>query len=322
MPCRWNLTESESGMNYISNNKTVGRYPSAIIAIILWGLSFVWTKEIINENIPVFTFLFIRLFTATVILVVFCSLAGKLQRVKRADVKWLVLMAFFEPFIYFIGESYGMIATNSATISAVIIASIPVFCIISERIFYRIPFTLHKIIGIIITLPGIALVAFEEGDVSVDHIYGLVLLFVAVIGATGYGTVVKKVADSYNNYTIATWQFGIGAAFFLPFFLFAGGVEGVSGNFFSFKVLYPLVSLAVLCSCVAFVLWINAIRGLGITKANIFSTLIPGISAIAAAAIGQESITWHRIAGIVVVIVGVALAQYSPKSNTKYSSLS
>ncbi len=304
-------------MSYISNNKTVGRYPSAIIAIILWGLSFVWTKEIINENIPVFTFLFIRLFTATVILVVFCSLAGKLQRVKKTDVKWLVLMAFFEPFIYFIGESYGMIATNSATISAVIIASIPVFCIMSERIFYRIPFTLHKIIGIIITLPGIALVAFEEGDTSVDHIYGLVLLFVAVIGATGYGTVVKKVADSYNNYTIATWQFGIGAAFFLPFFLFAGGVEGLSGNFFSFKVLYPLVSLAVLCSCVAFVLWINAIRGLGITKANIFSTLIPGISAIAAAAIGQESITWHRIAGIVVVIVGVALAQYSSKSNAQ-----
>lgn len=303
-------------MNHTTNNKTVGKYPSAIIAIILWGLSFVWTKEIINENIPVFTFLFIRLFTATVILYIFCSLAGKLQKVKKQDIKWLILMAFFEPFIYFIGESYGMIATNSATISAVIIATIPVFCIISERIFYKIPFTLYKIAGIIITLPGIALVAFEKGDISVDHLYGLALLFVAVIGATGYGTVVKRVADSYNNYTIATWQFGVGAAFFLPLFLFAGGIEGLGGNFFSFKVFYPLLSLAVLCSCVAFVLWINAIRGLGITKANIFSTLIPGISALAAAAIGQEGITWHRIAGIAVVIIGVALAQYSPKSHT------
>lgn len=302
-------------MDHTTSNKTVGKYPSAIIAIILWGLSFVWTKEIINENIPVFTFLFIRLFTATAILYIFCSLAGKLQKVKRQDIKWLVLMAFFEPFIYFIGESYGMIATNSATISAVIIATIPVFCIISERIFYKIPFTLYKIAGIIITLPGIALVAFEKGDMSVDHLYGLALLFVAVIGATGYGTVVKRVADSYNNYTIATWQFGVGAAFFLPLFLFAGGIEGLGGNFFSFKVLYPLLSLAVLCSCVAFVLWINAIRGLGITKANIFSTLIPGISALAAAAIGQEGITWHRIVGIVVVIIGVALAQYSPKSH-------
>lgn len=303
--------------NIQNNNKTVGKYPSAIIAIILWGLSFVWTKEIINENIPVFTFLFIRLFTATVILYIFCSLAGKLQKVKKQDVKWLVLMAFFEPFIYFIGESYGMIATNSATISAVIIATIPVFCIISERIFYKIPFTVYKIAGIAITLPGIALVAFEKGDISVDHLYGLALLFVAVIGATGYGTVVKRVADSYNNYTIATWQFGVGAAFFLPLFLFAGGIEGLGGNFFTFKVLYPLISLAVLCSCIAFVLWINAIRGLGITKANIFSTLIPGISALAAAAIGQESITWHRLVGIVVVIIGVALAQYSPKRGTR-----
>lgn len=301
-------------MNLTDNKKTVGKYPSAIIAIILWGLSFVWTKEIINENVPVFTFLFIRLFTASLILYIFCSLAGKLQKVKRQDIKWLVLMAFFEPFIYFIGESYGMIATNSATISAVIIATIPVFCIISERIFYKIPFTLHKIAGIIITLPGIALVAFEKGNISVDHIYGLVLLFIAVIGATGYGTVVKKVADSYNNYTIATWQFGAGATFFLPLFLFAGGIEGLNGNFFSFKVLYPLLSLAILCSCVAFVLWINAIRGLGITKANIFSTLIPGISALAAAAIGQESITWHRIAGIIIVIAGVALAQYTPRN--------
>ncbi len=297
----------------LKSNISSNSYICAVIAIILWGLSFVWTKAILDQNIAIFTFLFIRLSVAGTLLWLFSKISHNLQKVSNKDLLWLLLMAIFEPFIYFIGESYGMLATNSATISAVVIATIPVFCIIVERMIYKVPFTLTKVIGILITLPGIGLVVFEKGNTSVEHLYGIALLFLAVAGATGYGAVVKKVSSKYNSLTIATYQFVLGAILFLPFFIFGGGIEGLDSNFFTIKVLYPLLSLAILCSCLAFVLWINAIRGLGITRANIFSTLIPAISAIAAAFMGQENISLTKILGIAIVICGVILAQKTKK---------
>jgi drug/metabolite transporter (DMT)-like permease len=291
------------------NRKTLGStYVAATIAIILWGFSFVWTNGLLNHQVPIFTFLFIRLSIAGVLLWIFSKITGKLQKVTLTDFLWMSLMAFFEPFIYFIGESFGMQATGSAVLAAVIIATIPITCMITEKVLYKVPFTFYKIIGIFLTIPGIAMVVMNGGSVSVEHAYGIALLFLAVMGATGYGAVVKKLSGKYNSLTIATYQFLIGAVMFFPFFILYV-TQGLNASFFTAQVLVPLLSLAIMCSCVAFVFWITAIRGLGITRANIFSALIPAVSALGAAMLGQETITVVTIGGIAIVITGVILAQ-------------
>lgn len=291
------------------NRKTLGStYLAATVAIIFWGFSFVWTNQILQHNIPIFTFLFIRLSLAGSLLWIFSKVTGRLQKLNFKGFLWMCLMAFFEPFIYFIGESFGMQATGSAVLAAVIIATIPITCLITEKITEKVPFTFYKIIGILLTIPGIGMVVMKDGDLSVRHGYGIALLLLAVIGATGYAAVVKKLSATYNNYTIATYQFVLGAVMFAPFF-FTWGLDGVNESLLNPDVLIPLLSLAVLCSCVSFVLWVSAIRGLGITRANIFSALIPAISALGAFMLGQETIGLLCCAGIVVVIAGVILAQ-------------
>ena len=284
-------------------------YTLTILSIILWGFSFVWTNDIIQKGIPVFTFLFIRLAIAGTLLFAFAKLTGKLQRIAKKDIKYLILMAFFEPFIYFIGETYGIKATNSAVLSAVIIATIPIASLFVEKIFYNVPYTIFKVFGTAITLPGIVMVIMKNGEsTSVDHYWGIALLFMAVAGATGYSSVVRKLSGNYNSLTITTYQFVIGAAFFLPFFL-GWGLDGVNSTLFSREVMVPLLSLAVLCSCVAFFFWVNAIKDLGMTRTNIFSALIPAVSAVGAAMLGQEEITLISVIGIAVVTAGVIIAQ-------------
>ncbi len=284
-------------------------YLFTTLAVVLWGLSFVWTNDILNRNVPPFTFLFIRLAIAGLLLFLYAKCTGKLQKVKRKDVKFMFLMAFFEPFIYFLGETYGMKYTGSAVLAAVIIAVIPVTCLFAERFLYRVPFTAFKIIGTAITIPGIVMVVMKGGDnATADHFYGIALLFLAVAGATGYAAVVKKLSGTYNPTTITTYQFLIGALLFLPFFL-GFGLDGLNSTFFSKDVLVPLFSLAILCSCLAFLCWVSSIARLGMMKANIFSALIPAVSAIGAAVMGREQITLVSITGIAVVIAGVIIAQ-------------
>lgn len=291
-------------------NRPLARtYTLTILAIILWGFSFVWTNDIIQKGIPVFTFLFIRLALAGSLLFAFAKITGKLQKIAKKDVKYLILMAFFEPFIYFIGETYGIKATDSAVLSAVIIATIPIASLFVEKIFYKVPYTVYKVLGTALTLPGIVMVIMKSGEsTSVGHYWGIALLFLAVAGATGYSSVVRKLSGNYNPVTITTYQFVIGAAFFLPFFL-GWGLDGVNSTLFSREVMVPLISLAVLCSCVAFLFWVNSIKDLGMTRTNIFSALIPAVSAVGAAMLGQEEITLISAIGIAVVTAGVIIAQ-------------
>ncbi len=287
-------------------------YLAATVAIILWGFSFVWTNSLLINDIPVFTYLFIRLSIAGILLIAVSKGIKKLQKVKGKDLFWMIMMAFCEPFIYFLGETYGMLATGSATIAAVIIATIPIFCLIVERIVWKIPFNIYKVCGIALTIPGIVMVVFQKGSINVEHLYGIALLFVAVAGSLGYAMCVKKLTDKYNTITITTYQFAVGALFFLPFF-FIYGIEGISTKLLTAEILLPLLSLAILCSCLCFGLWIFAIGKLGITRTNIFSALIPSISALGAFALGQEDLTITRITGICVVIAGVIIAQMDTK---------
>lgn len=293
-------------MNGEKNNSAA--YIAATVAIILWGFSFVWTNSLLINDVPVFTYLFIRLAIAGLLLLMVSKAIGKLQRVSAKDMLWMALMAFCEPFIYFLGETYGMLATGSATITAVIIATIPVFCLIVEKIVWRVPFNIYKVCGILLTIPGIVMVVFQDGAISIEHAYGIVLLFMAVCASIGYSMVVKRLTAKYNTITITTYQFVLGALFFLPFFMLFG-IEGVTPKLLSWEILLPLLSLAVLCSCLCFGLWISSIGKLGITRTNIFTALTPAVSAVGAFALGQEELSGLRVAGIAIVIAGVILAQ-------------
>lgn len=288
-------------------------YLCAITAVTLWGLSFVWTNKILLNNVPVFTFLFIRILIAGTLLLIFSKATKQLMKVSKKDFLYMFLMAFFEPFIYFLGESYGMQYTGSAVIASVVIAIIPITCLITERVLYKSPFSLNKLVGIILTIIGVICVVFKGEDFNVDNIYGILLLFVAVGAATGFSTVVRKLSAKYNNFTITTYQFTLGALLFFPFFL-AYGVDGVNEDFFKRDIIEPLLLLAIFCSCVAFAIWVIALRELGIARANVFSALMPGISAIAAALMGQEVLTLLSIIGTIIVIIGVIIAQ---KENSK-----
>lgn len=293
----------------MKRDSLAGTYLFTTLAIVLWGFSFVWTNDILQRDIEPFTFLFIRLFLAGAILYAGSKFAGKLEKIERKDYIWVILMAFFEPFIYFIGETYGIKATNSAVISAVIIATIPVFTLFAERILYKVPLTAFKIFGTAITIPGIIMVIMKDGEqASAEHLYGILLLFLAVAGSIGYSSVVKKLSGRYNTITITTYQFVVGSMFFFPLFLMYG-LDGLNSTFFSKEVIVPLLELTVLCSCLSFACWVAAIKRLGMARTSIFSALIPAVSAVGAAMLGQETVTVMTFAGIGVVIAGVIIAQ-------------
>jgi drug/metabolite transporter (DMT)-like permease len=131
-------------------------YGAIILAMIFWSLSFIWTKIAIETFHPV-TLVTLRLIIASILLFAYSKATKKFQFVRKEDLKWFVLLAFFEPYLYYMGETYGL-TMLSPTLVAVIIATIPLFAPIVAFVLLKEKISRMNILGIIISLLGVMLV--------------------------------------------------------------------------------------------------------------------------------------------------------------------
>ena len=289
-------------------------YIASIFAITLWGMSYIWTDKLIALNIPIFYFVFVRILLAGLVLFLFNTAYGRIKRIQRQDLPKFLLLAFFEPFIYFICETFGLKLTGSPTLSAMVIATIPIFSIGAGIIFFKEKVNFINIIGILFSLVGIVMVAMAKGSLGEHFIWGIVLLLIAVISEVGHASITKSLAGNYSSQIIVMYQFLIGAIYLFPLFIWKG-IDGFNMEvYFSAEVWYPLICLAILCSSIAFSLWVSTIKNLGVAKSSIFSALIPVAAAIIAWVLGHEYLNSRQWIGIVISTAGVILSQYTKKT--------
>lgn len=288
-------------------------YIASIFAITLWGMSYIWTDQLIAQNIPIFYFVFVRIFLAGIILFLFNTAYARIKRIQRQDLGKFLLLAFFEPFIYFICETYGLKLTGSPTLSAMVVATIPIFSIGAGIIFFKEKINFINIIGILFTLVGILMVAMAKGELGENFIWGVVLLLIAVISEVGHASITKSLSGNYSSQIIVMYQFLIGSIYLFPMFLWKGLGDFSIETHFSAEVWYPIICLSVLCSSLAFTLWVSTIKNLGVAKSSIFSALIPVAAAIIAWILGHEILNSRQWIGIIVSSFGVVLSQYTFK---------
>ena len=179
-------------------------YVASSFAIILWGMSYIWTDKLIALGIPVFYFVFVRILLAGAVLFLFNVAYSRIKRIQRQDLGKFLLLAFFEPFIYFICETYGLKETGSPTISAMIIATIPIFSIAAGRLFFKERITGVNVTGVILSLIGIVMVAMAHGDLGENFILGIMLLLTAVIAEDEVSFIDAALPASIERFVFST----------------------------------------------------------------------------------------------------------------------
>ena len=287
--------------------KSFAVYLSAILAMVFWALSFIWYKEVLVLYKPV-SLVLMRLIISSILLLTVTASLGRLDRIERKDIKSFVFLSFLSPFLYFLGESYG-VSYMSSTLAAVIIATIPLFSPIGAYYYLKERISMMNFVGIVVSVVGVALVVFHQGfNITDVHPIGLGFMLLAVVSALGYSIIIKRLADRYNVFSIVAYQNLIGIFFFLPLFFFLDFKQFVSVTP-TWDVIVPLLNLGVFASTFAFIFFTYAIKNLGISKANIFTNAIPVLTAIFAYFILKEQITPLKMAGILVVVLGLFLSQ-------------
>jgi len=293
--------------------KTFHLYIAITLAMIFWAMSFIWTKIALQSFRPI-TLITLRLIIASILLLLIILLTGNTQRILKKDIKWFVLLAFFEPYLYYLGETFGLTKV-SPTIASVIISTIPLFSPIFAFFFLKEKVGLWNILGIIVSLVGVCFVIYEPRTGFYSEPFGIILLFFAVFSGVFYSIILKKISIRYSTLNIIFYQSVLGLLFFLPTFLIVD-LPSIKTIQITHESILALILLAIFASVVAYVLFASVLRRIGVVRSNVFSNLIPAFTAIFTWLILREPLSILKLLGIAIVISGLFVSQLN-KLNLK-----
>jgi drug/metabolite transporter (DMT)-like permease len=287
-------------------NTKVKTYGAVVLSMIFWSFSFIWFK-IANKTFHPITIVFIRLLFAVIIMTAFLVITKNYMKIKKGDWKLFLMLAVFEPFFYFIGESFGLTYV-SATVCSVLISTIPVFATIGAWLLFKEKLKAINYAGIILSFIGVLIfILNSDGSLSFS-LKGLGLLTLAVLSAVGYNLTLSRLVGTYSPVYIVNVQNIIGAILFLPLFLILDFKHFITIPF-SFEMFKPIIELALFASCGAFILFAYSVKNIGITKANVFSNCIPVFTAFFSFLLMGDKLTIQNIIGMAVVIAGLFMSQ-------------
>jgi drug/metabolite transporter (DMT)-like permease len=286
-------------------------YLQLLAAMIFYGVSFVSTKIVLGTFGPI-TIIAIRLSISAVFLIALDRAipleTGSVPTRRwpvRADLPAFVLVAALEPTLYFIAENYGL-QRVSASVAAIIVATIPVVTALLARPFLGEPIRRYTVIGLCVSIGGVLMIAINPSDSRDFTAFGLMLMGFAVLAAAGYSVGVKRLPPRYRSLTIVKVQ----SILSVPVISLLGLlVEGPPTQAPSPEVIGHLLYLAVFPSSIAFVFLGAGIRALGANRAMMFTNLIPGITAMTAWLVLGEQFSLRKIIGMAMVVTGVLVAQ-------------
>lgn len=274
--------------------------------MIFWSLSFIWFK-IANETFRPITIVFIRLSFSVILLTTYLVITKSFMKIKKKDRKLFLMLALFEPFFYFLGESFGLTYV-SATVCSVMISTIPVFATLGARLIFKERLKGINYAGIILSFIGVVVFILNKDGSLSFNIKGLGLLILAVFSAVGYNLTLSRLVGGYKPVYIVNVQNIIGAVLFLPLFLIFD-LKHLGGTTLTINLLTPIIELAVFASCGAFILFAYSVSKMGISKSTVFSNCIPIFTALFSFILMSDRLTLQNIIGMTIVIAGLFLSQ-------------
>jgi len=280
-------------------------YLAATFSMIFFGMSFIWTKIILKSYGPL-TIIVLRLLISSVLLGCYFLIFKKIHFQKK-HLKYFLALAFFEPFLYFIGENYGIMYV-SPTVASMIVATIPLITPIFVLKFVNEKLNIYNFLGLVVSFLGVMTVLLTKNSTLEYSFKGIALLFFAVAATIGYSIIVKKLTGEYSSVNIVFFQNLIGLFYFLPLFFILEWKSFLSAET-TFQTFTALIQLSFFASTLAFIFFTKAISEIGVSKTNVFVNLIPVTTAIFSFMIFGDLLSLQEMVGILIVISGLFLSQ-------------
>lgn len=283
---------------------------AAILAVTAWGISFVNTKVLLQHGFNPVEVYVVRCVIAYAVL-----LAISFRHMR--SLCWqhellFMLCGICGGSVYFVAENAALLYTSTTNVSLITSTSPLINALLVGLLYHDERPGKGIIMGSVIAMAGVAMVilggangsAAHEGEAVTHGILGDSLSFLAAICWSLYALLLRKLQAFYSAIFVTRKTFFYGLLTALPFLLLEPS-QLSAGTFASSAVWLNLLTLALVSSSLAFVIWAWVIARIGAVKAGNYLYFQPIVTLIFGIIVLHEAVSILGIAGCVVTIAGV-----------------
>ena len=294
---------------------------SVVFAMLCWAGAGIAVKEALVVFSPL-TLIVLR-FSLAIVLMLLVGLLFRrnevlgLQRVEKRDIPLFVLGGLFQPFLYFIFETYTYQSFASPTIAEAMLSTQPIMAPILAFIILREKVTRNNVVGILISTMGMLLLLLVgANDFALGNPWGVLLAIVTVSMSVGYTIILRRIPTRYSSLSIV---FYVQLVALVLFYIVWGVFDRQSLQDIIAPLsadLSPVIAvgyLAVFASVTAFILFCYTVRQIGVTRANVFNNVRPVFTALLMWVIFDEQLPIWKWVGIIVIVIGLFISQKQRK---------
>ena len=278
------------------------------LASIIWGVSFV-SKEILLEDIHPGSLLAFQYVCVTAVLAAYNLLIRRKFTINKKDFISLFGTGIIGLNIYNVFLNMGIKDTNSSIVS-VLLALIPIICLLVDRIVYKKHFTRLKLLCILGSFIGVYMVIGSGGMSITGSFMGYVYTIIGILAWVIFCFISDKYYSRYDSMEILMVQ-SMGALATSFFYLIIYPIHFSSVNSEMFSHFFVII---ILNACLSFAFYIVAIKELGVTVTNVFNNMVPVVTLFVNIVFYNVKIGFVSILGTGVIILSVILLNIFDKS--------
>ncbi|MFY0685872.1 MAG: EamA family transporter [Cyclobacteriaceae bacterium] len=290
----------------------------AVLGVLMFSTKAVFAKLGYSYGVDAITMLVLRmLFALPIYSVIAFSFRKDKNEANGKDLIYLFLFGFIGYYLasYFDFKGLEFI---KASLERLILFVYPTLVVLISFVFLGIRPTRFQLIGILVTYVGISIVFIPEINLSENHnaLIGGVLVFFSALTYAGYivgsGWLIPKFGPKrFTSYAMLISCFLVITHFMIESKMQINLLE-LPGPVYIYGLAMAVISTVIPSYVISY-----AIKGLGANQFSIFGSLGPISTIVLAYLFLGERLTSLQIAGGIVVVGGVMVAEYFKKNSGK-----
>lgn len=268
----------------------------------LWGIDFIAIEYMMHYMSPA-VFTLCRLAIGALLLLIACFLLRGGLRIQRQDMLKVFIAGAVGMSLYFTIENLGT-GLTSASFSALIMATVPIFGMIGDRLVYGNRITPLKVICILASIAGVYLLV--RGEPMGISPLGLAAMFAAAILWAFYIVYTKTLFDKYDLLTLLTGLFVSGVIVQIPLTVISQGISHAPLTITGTGVLVTIAT-AIICIIIGQFGYVYAIGHLSPTVVSAFENVLPVTTVVLSIFIFGKLLTGLQMIGAILIMLAVTV---------------
>ena len=278
---------------------------SLVFAAVFWGMNFAATK-FVAASVPPLVLISLRFAAGGLLMYAILRVLQPASRLQRRDILPMAALGIFGVSAAQIGFTFGVSLTTAAS-TGLIFATAPVWGLLLGAMLGLERPTRRGILGLTLAVAGVGLVVFDGLGAKGESLVGDLVVLVAAVFVGGYAVLSMPLLERHSPLAVATYPILLS----LPVLFVISAPQALTLDWGSVGI-GPWAALgysAVFATAFTFSAWQGGIRRIGANRVLVYQYLIT-ISGIASGIIFYgESLGLNKIAGGLVILVGVYLAR-------------